>query len=164
MTVVVDFGTPTFTGRTLDSADESLAAQTMAALQTEWAVAANQVTTKWAADAAAKTANLALLNQTKKLIDGLPAQLAKVRAGEKSFPWWANFALELHRSIVQVVGDVGTWSLTGVLSKAAGQTVADVGDVVEEVKDAVSSAGGGFGIGALLGLLGGAYVVWRLSK
>lgn len=76
--------------------------------------------------------------------------LDQVRAGTKTFQSWADFAKLVHDDIAYQGQDTRNWQLWGVLRQAAEQTASDV---KEGATNAVSSIGGGTGIGVALGFI-----------
>ncbi len=72
---------------------------------------------------------------------------------------WAAFASTIHDGIAYQAGIVGPWDQLVVLDGALRQTGSDLGDVGHQVVSTVESVGGGFGVGAILGLV---VVIWVL--
>lgn len=98
---------------------------------------------------------LANLEVDRAKIDDLETRwLDLVRSGQRTFAQWSTVAEAIHDDIQYQANTTDEWAFSGVLASAAGATA---GQVAAGAQDAVKSVGGGFGAGAIVGLL---LVLW----
>lgn len=88
-------------------------------------------------------------------IDDLETRwLDLVRDGLRTFAQWGEHAQTIHEDIQAQAATTDQWSFSGVIAATIGQTASDVS---QGAQDAAKSVGGGFGAGAIVGLL---VVLW----
>ncbi len=145
----------------LTAEQEGAVLQVLASLRAElsnaYGVAWNAATSPVGGDPTNVISALEKLSQSIDRLSG--PELVKARVGQISFSNWAAFASTIHDGIAYQAGIVGPWDQLVVLDGALRQTGSDLGDVGHQVVSTVESVGGGFGVGAILGLV---VVIWVL--
>lgn len=148
----------------LTGEQESTVVQVLATLRAELATAFGTVSGTFAAFGAGSSQDAVIKNlqDDGKRIDKLATeQLNEARAGTLAFSSWCATATLVHNDIAYQSGLTSDWSMASVIKNAAGATAEDVKQVADQVKDTVANVGGGFGVGAALGLAFAAYVWWK---
>lgn len=144
---------------------EAAATDAVSNLQAELQQTAGNVANYSTSDSG-RSGLITALNQAAKLIDALRGRyLDYVRSGEWAWEKWVDQAASCHSLIADVSGASREWTWTNILLKTASQTVTDVRqgaqNVVDDVKDAAKSVGGGFGVGVILAGIVVAYIWWK---
>ncbi len=140
-------------GPGLTSAEQLLASKTITELQQQLVQVQFQVATSHYDSGALSGINTSLKLSGELLTQLKGPQLDDVVAGRRPWSWWVESAQLIHDNTATAGGLSKDWNFSGTLWASVVQT----GDV----QGAVQSVGGGFGVGAILGLLAVGYVWWK---
>jgi hypothetical protein len=83
-------------------------------------------------------------------IKKLPGLRDRVLSGTYAYSQWVDYAKEIRGSIAYTLGDVTSWSWSGVLDSTLNQTYEDV---VEQASTALKWGSAGLGVVAAIGLV-----------